>query len=101
MRKTEYRHREHRSVLKGGKRKKKRYLFFFTALLPLILSVVWLIVLMLPAKIAGGVALSPARSTPLIIGLVIFIIGYVAFLSMMFSEDIKEWYEHLTKHKAH
>ena len=99
MRKTEHKHRKHRTLLKG-KSKTKRFLFVFTALLPLILSVAWLVVLGIGPK-ASGIALSPARSTPLVIGLVIFIIGYVAFLSMMFSEDIKDFYEHLLKHKAH
>lgn len=84
-----------------GKTRFNKYALVFTALLPLILSVAWLIWLKLPTEVTGVVPLSPARSTPLVIGLVIFIIGYVAFLSMMFSEDIKEWYEHLLKHKAH
>ncbi len=97
MHKTKHKHRKHRSLLKE-KSKFKKYTFVFTALLPLMLSVVWLAIL--SVKPAGVAALSPATSTPLVIGLVIFTVGYVAFLSMMFSEDIKEWYEHL-RHKAH
>ena len=100
MRKTEHKHREYSGVLKGKSRIQKIRVVF-VALLPIVLSAAWLIALALPAKYTGGYALGPSRSTtPLIIGLVIFIIGYLTFLSMMFSVDIKDWYVHLTKHKA-
>ncbi len=98
MHKTKHRHRKHRGMLKG-KSKAKKIALVFTSLLPLVLSVAWVVTLI--AKPTGMVALSPARSTPLVIGLVIFMIGYVVFLSMMFSEDIRDFYEHLVKHKAH
>ncbi len=99
MRKTKHKHRKHTSVLKG-KSKIKKIAFVFTALLPIVLSVAWIVLLGMPAKNVG-LALSPARSTPLVVGLVIFIVGYVAFLFMMFSEDIKDFYKHLIKHKTH
>ncbi len=99
MRKTEHKHREYSRVLKG-KSKIQKIGIVFVALLPMVLSIAWLIALTLPTKYVGGYALGPSRSTPLVIGLVIFITGYVTFLFMMFSEDIKEWYVHLTKHKA-
>lgn len=84
-----------------GKSKAKKIALVFTSLLPLVLGSAWLVMLSGGPRGGGAFLLSPARSTPLVIGLVIFMIGYVAFLSMMFSEDIKDFYEHLVKHKAH
>lgn len=97
MRKTRHKHRKYKGMLKG-KTKGKKILIVSTSVVPIVLSVAWLVVLGIKPR--GVVALSPARSTPLVVGLVIFIIGYIAFLSMMFSEDIKEWFDHL-RHKAH
>lgn len=100
MRKTKHRHRKHKGMLKG-KSKFQKIALVFTALLPLVLSFAWLTFIGISSKIPIGYALSPSRNRPLVVGLIIFAVGYIAFLSMMFSEDIKEWYEHLAKHKAH
>ena len=99
MHKTKHKHRKHRGMLKGGS-KAKKVAFVFTALLPLVLGGLWLGVLVAGPE-TGVADLSPSRSTPLVIALVIFMMGYVVFLSIMFSEDIKDFYDHLVKHKAH
>jgi len=44
----------------------------------------------------NGLKLSPAENTtPIIIGLVLFQVGYIIFMIMMFGEDIKAFF---TKH---
>ncbi|MBW2980440.1 hypothetical protein KY360_03425 [Candidatus Woesearchaeota archaeon] len=65
-------------------------------LMPLIIAMVWLIYVIVSSKtftLAGGARLAPIRdTTPLIIGLCVFIGGYMLFMFMMFSEDIKEMF---------
>ncbi|MFH0876139.1 MAG: hypothetical protein V1859_09455 [archaeon] len=99
MGKKDHSHGKHRAVLKG-KSNAKKIGIVFSAMLPMVLSAAWLVFLTMPAK-PSRFALSPSRVTPLTIGLIIFMLGYVAFLFMMFSEDIKDFYEHSLKHKSH
>ena len=40
----------------------------------------------------GTELLSPANTAPLMIALVLFTIGYVIFILMMFSENIREYF---------
>ncbi|MBW2984351.1 hypothetical protein KY361_04505 [Candidatus Woesearchaeota archaeon] len=64
--------------------------------LPLVIAVVWLIFILAANKtftLAGGAQLAPVRDMePLIIGLSVFIVGYVLFIVMMFYDDIKEMF---------
>ncbi len=64
--------------------------------MPLVIAVVWLIYILVANKtftLAGGAHLAPVRDMePLIIGLSVFILGYLLFIFMMFSEDIKEMF---------
>ena len=65
--------------------------------LPLLFSVSWIFFLQYN-KVTGTELLSPAESAPLMIALIIFTIGYVIFLFLMFSENIKEFFEKKAKH---
>lgn len=61
-------------------------------LAPLVIAIVWLVFIVLSRTsiiVEDGIRLSPVRNTaPLIFSLVIFIIGYLAFLAIMFSEEL-------------
>ena len=65
-------------------------------LMPLIIAMIWLVYVLASSKtftLVGGARLAPIRdTTPLIIGLCVFIGGYMLFMLMMFSEDIKEMF---------
>ncbi len=47
---------------------------------------------------SGAELLAPVDSTPLMVSLIIFTIGYVLFLLLMFSEEIKEFFKKEVKH---
>ena len=68
---------------------------------PLIISVIWLIVIVSSSQtftLAGGAHLAPVSDKePLIIGLSVFILGYLLFIFLMFSEDIKEMFSKKAK----
>lgn len=81
------------------KRKKHTKIKIFILFLPIIISFVWLIYLELAlTSIPLGTMLSPSEIEPLIISLIIFIIGYLLFLSLMFFEEIKKFLSKLKKH---
>jgi len=44
----------------------------------------------------GAEQFAPANSAPLMIALIIFTIGYIIFLLLMFSENIKEFFSKST-----
>ena len=69
-------------------RVKKPMKKFLIYLIPWILAVVWLIYLLSAPK--GNELLSPPETPALIMALVVFILGYMLFLLMMFASDIKE-----------
>jgi len=60
--------------------------------LPVLLSGAWIFYLGYGRQIGGGELLAPANPTPLIVALVLFTIGYIIFLLMIFSENIKEFF---------
>ena len=66
-------------------------------LMPLFIAIAWLILVLSVNRtftVAGGAQLAPvADIEPLVIGLSIFIIGYMLFMAMMFSEDIMNFFE--------
>lgn len=100
MDKEGHKHRKHKSLLKGSKTRK--FGIVFVSLLPMIISGVWLVFLKTDIITQyTGVSLSPGRTSGLAIGLVFFIVGYLTFLIMMFSEDLRYFYERLFKHKVH
>ena len=66
------------------------------AAVPVLISVVWLIYVIATKKSVAlgqaGLMLAPMReTTPLIAGLVIFTVGYIMFLHIVFGEQIKRW----------
>jgi len=63
--------------------------YVITIFLPLILSVAWLI-LLTSQTTPSGVLLSPSRTRPIVSALVIFIIGYLIFMFLIFYENISE-----------
>jgi len=67
--------------------------------LPIILSLSWIFYLKSNqlAYVNGAELLSPANSTPLMVALMIFTIGYIIFLLLMFSENIKEFFSKKVK----
>lgn len=63
--------------------------------LPLLLSLSWIFYLQYAKQIYmryGVELLAPPNTTPLIIALIIFTIGYIIFLLLMFSDNIKEFF---------
>jgi|ETNmetMinimDraft_11_1059920.scaffolds.fasta_scaffold48014_3 hypothetical protein len=56
--------------------------------LPVLLSASW-IALLQQGTLGGGEQFAPAPSSALIIALVIFTIGYLLFLLLLFSDDLK------------
>ena len=62
--------------------------------LPLLLSVSWIFYLQYARytnAYYGMELLSPANTTPLMIALIIFTIGYAIFLILMFSENLHDF----------
>lgn len=69
--------------------------------LPILLSASWIFYLQYNKQVYtyyGMELLAPADTTPLMIALIIFTMGYVIFLLMMFSENIKEFFAKKVKH---
>jgi len=61
--------------------------------LPILLSASWIFYLQYNKYAYYGIELlSPANTAPLMIALIIFTIGYIIFLLLMFSENIKEFF---------
>lgn len=63
-------------------------------ILPVLISVSWIVYLqynMYNYAYYGMELLSPANTTPLMIALIIFTIGYIIFLLLMFSENIQDF----------
>ena len=71
--------------------KGKKILYKILLFLPLALAIAWLAYIKTAEKTAGmeGTFLSPINNAPIITALIIFIIGYLLFLLMMFFSDIK------------
>jgi hypothetical protein len=81
--------------MSAGETMRKKVTKIIALLMPLILAVIWLLYVVIANKTVllgeRGMQLAPVRDTaPLVIGLSVFIIGYVVFVVMMFSEDIKD-----------
>ena len=70
----------------------KTILIIVLWLLPLLISVSLLVYLKLSwqIEIAPGEKLSPIDNKPVFVGLIIFTLGYLFFLGMLFSENIFE-----------
>lgn len=70
--------------------KKKKIITTILLLLPLLIGISLLIYLKISwqIEIAPGEKLSPIDNKPLFVGLVIFTLGYLFFLGMLFSDNI-------------
>lgn len=71
---------------------KRRMVYTMLLFLPLALAVAWLAYLKLTTEAVGigaGTFFSPLENKPIIVGLVIFALGYLFFLGMMFSTNIR------------
>ncbi|MBI2139598.1 hypothetical protein HYU14_01630 [Candidatus Woesearchaeota archaeon] len=66
--------------------------------MPLALSVSWMVYLRLQAARYSGELLSPLPTRPLMIALLIFSLGYVLFLVLLFSDDLRSMFA--SSHKA-
>ena len=66
--------------------------------LPVLLSVSWIFYLQYGPKDYGGELLSPANTMPLVIALIIFVVGYMLFLLLMFSEGVEKFLWRLIRH---
>jgi len=63
-------------------------------LLPILLSVSWILYLKYSPQVYvyyGTELLSPVDTTPLMIALIIFTVGYIIFLMLMFSENLQDF----------
>ena len=79
----------------------KKIIVGIMLLIPLILSISMLIYLKISWQVItpAGEKLSPISNTPLFVGLIIFCMGYVVFLLMLFSEDIMSGIKQKKLHK--
>ena len=68
--------------------------------LPILMSVSWILYLRFGVQVYGGRGelLSPATSVPLIIALIIFTVGYLLFLLLMFSENVERFLWRILRH---
>jgi hypothetical protein len=67
--------------------------------MPVLLSTSWMFYIQYNQRAYSGMELlSPANTAPLMIALVLFTIGYVIFMLMMFSENIREFLAKKSKH---
>ena len=70
----------------------KNPLFHIALFTPLAMALLWLgFVLNLAAQAGADIILSPSRSQPLVTGLIIFVVGYIIFLGLIYSEELKKW----------
>ena len=62
--------------------------------IPLVISISWMLYLNHFSKVPlpSGELLAPASTKPLFVALIIFSLGYVVFLFLMFSEDIRDFF---------
>ena len=71
-------------------------------IIPVILSISWMFYLNYSGQIYqryGLELLSPeSNTTPLMIALMLFTIGYIIFLLLLFSENIKEFFARKARH---
>ncbi|MCK5283394.1 MAG: hypothetical protein KAK00_08360 [Nanoarchaeota archaeon] len=72
--------------------KSKKIMIIALLMLPLFVSVSLLTYLRVSwqVEIAPGEMLSPIEDKPLFVGLLIFALGYLFFLGMLFSDNIQE-----------
>ncbi|MBD3164318.1 hypothetical protein GF323_03895 [Candidatus Woesearchaeota archaeon] len=70
--------------------KEKKGYWKLLLLIPLIISISFLFYLKYSwqIEVAPGIKLSPIENKPLFVGIIIFTIGYLFFLGMLFSDDI-------------
>tara|TARA_Y100000310_G_scaffold291943_1_gene320262 strand:+ start:1781 stop:2089 length:309 start_codon:yes stop_codon:yes gene_type:complete len=76
----------------------------FLVFLPLALCVLWVVSILVGEKLSYvdgiGLRLSPIRDNrPLIIGLVIFMCGYLLFVGILYFENLKEFFGNMSKKK--
>ena len=71
---------------------KKRMTIIALLILPLLIAIFMLFYLKISWTIVAqnGEKMSPIENKPLFVGLVIFTVGYLFFLGMLFSENIIE-----------
>ncbi len=77
---------KHRPKMEGWKK--------ILLILPVLMSVSWIVYLQYDKYVYsyyGMELLSPVNTTPLMIALIIFTIGYLLFLLLMFSENIHDF----------
>ncbi len=60
----------------------------FALLIPLVIAIFMLISIKINDSIPFSENLSPPESKPILTALIIFTLGYIFFLGMIFSEDI-------------
>ena len=82
-------------------KKKNTFVRILLLLLPIIIAISILIYIKVVQNnnIADSEFFSPADSRPLMISIVIFMLGYMFFLLMMFSEEIREFFTKKVHHK--
>ncbi|MEA2037333.1 MAG: hypothetical protein U9O94_07520 [Nanoarchaeota archaeon] len=67
--------------------------------LPIVLSVAWMFYLQFGRSLpVGGELLAPVDTTPLMVALGIFVLGYVIFLMLMFSENMEKFLWRFIRH---
>ena len=81
--------------------KKRRITYTILLFLPLALAVIWLIFIKVQVYMGVEGFLSPEKNKPILVALIIFTVGYLFFLGLLFSNNIREWYEDRKYRKEH
>ena len=81
--------------------KKNKFIRFLLLLIPLILAISILVYIRVvqTQNIGGSELFSPVNSRPLVVSIIIFMAGYVFFLLMMFSEEMKTFFMDKAHHR--
>jgi len=76
--------------------RERKIIVMILLLLPLLISVfliVYLKFFVWSIDLAGGDSFSPIENRPLFVGLILFTLGYLFFLGIMFSHNILEIFD--------
>ena len=78
----------------------------FFIMLPLFLGIIWLVSVaknrVTVIATETGLKLSPSQNTkPVITGLIIFNLGYIIFIVLMFKSEMRDFFTEFSKKKRH
>lgn len=64
---------------------------------PAFISTAWVVYLQYNRQVYSEELLAPLNTNALMLALILFTMGYIIFIALMFSDNIKEFFTNLTK----